>query len=710
MQGFARFFEQKGKDAYDPGFRSEERALLTCLHASMDFDAVPAATVPVRNPIDNPRYDPVLSPTLITYEKAASVVRMLEFVLGEDTMREGLRDYLGAHAYGNVEQGDLWEALAGAALADGVIDQDFDLAAAMDAWTAESGFPVVSVAQDSDSSVQLSQSKFYLYPADNPGNDTTIWSIPVTVSYPSSSSDYQLQWMTADTMSMDVSETPYVLNFQERGYYRVNYDYNNWIAIAENLNHNLDDIDPSSRAQIYDDSLNLARAGLLSYEITLQVVQSLVFEKEYIPLRAGINGLSYIGQMLRANPTIYSEFQQFMVDLLLPNYETLTFDQDPSDDFYTVLARDTVIREICSYGHEDCIARANALFSAWMSTDNPDQTNPINPNLRETVYQAAARSAGREEYEFLLDRLAAAGEYGFSEEVQYLLWALGKISDEDILNELLDLTIAEDSPIRSRDAGLVYSTVGSTVEGRNLQFLWLVENYRRIQLYFGSSFGGKVGSMLGVFAEQSNFPSDISELEAFLDHRGADLGGTLEDLQLALEKARRNKEWVEANFADVLLWLDERYGTDLDPAEVAPAESPDLDLPLAAERPDRAVAGQQASISCVFGGENVLLESACSWVDPQGVSLDADLSTGQVTEAEAGEVVDGLTAFGDDKTCGLTILSVEEESDLGEWTCLLNEGQQGVPFHEGTFSLLAEGHVSEDMRLPRYLMLTVGLL
>ena len=53
--------------------------------------------------------------------------------------------------------------------------------------------------------------------------------------------------------------------------------------------------------QIYDDALNLARAGLLSYSTALRLTETLKYEREYIPLEAGLRGIEYVGRMLRGN-------------------------------------------------------------------------------------------------------------------------------------------------------------------------------------------------------------------------------------------------------------------------------------------------------------------------------------------------------------------------------------------------------------------------
>ena len=56
---------------------------------------------------------------VLTYEKGASVLRMLEQHIGPTVFRDGVRDYLRAHAYGNADTKDLWVSLGKIAQAAG---------------------------------------------------------------------------------------------------------------------------------------------------------------------------------------------------------------------------------------------------------------------------------------------------------------------------------------------------------------------------------------------------------------------------------------------------------------------------------------------------------------------------------------------------------------------------------------------------------------
>lgn len=72
---------------------------------------------------------------VLTYEKGASVLRMLEQFLGEDAFRAGVRLYLARHSYDNTETHDLWDALEEAS---GQPVRDM-----MDRWIFEGGHPVI---------------------------------------------------------------------------------------------------------------------------------------------------------------------------------------------------------------------------------------------------------------------------------------------------------------------------------------------------------------------------------------------------------------------------------------------------------------------------------------------------------------------------------------------------------------------------------------
>ena len=67
--------------------------------------------------------------------------------------------------------------------------------------------------------------------------------------------------------SLPASSEWVIFNVQETGYYRVNYDHNNWKLLTNQLKADHTKIHINNRAQLIDDALNLAQAGRIWYII-----------------------------------------------------------------------------------------------------------------------------------------------------------------------------------------------------------------------------------------------------------------------------------------------------------------------------------------------------------------------------------------------------------------------------------------------------------
>ena len=92
------------------------------------------------------------------------------------------------------------------------------------------------------------------------------------------------------------------------GYYRVNYDRHNWENIARCLEDDREKVHEANRAQIIDDAFNLARAGMVGYDLVFGLTRSMHKEKSYIVWKAARRGFRYIETML-ARTGAYGEFQ-----------------------------------------------------------------------------------------------------------------------------------------------------------------------------------------------------------------------------------------------------------------------------------------------------------------------------------------------------------------------------------------------------------------
>ncbi len=135
---FANFMAAK---IVHPSFPEVDHDLrfLTAHHpAAYGVDRTPGAN-PIRQPLENLREAGTLYGAII-YQKAPIVMTHLEARVGEDALRDGLREYLATHAYGNATWPDLIAILDRAS--------PEDLAAWSRVWVEEPGRPRVTVRRE----------------------------------------------------------------------------------------------------------------------------------------------------------------------------------------------------------------------------------------------------------------------------------------------------------------------------------------------------------------------------------------------------------------------------------------------------------------------------------------------------------------------------------------------------------------------------------
>lgn len=166
-EAFATFMEMKAVEAFRDDW-DVWTDFASARSAALDVDAL-NTTRPIEHPVVTPD-DAESMFDLLTYEKGAAVVRMLEQYVGEDAFRNGIRRYLSAHLGGNTENADLWAALETAT--------DQPVTDLMENWIFQGGHPIVEVElSDNRQSCLLTQRQFrYMTDCDNSDQD---WSIPM---------------------------------------------------------------------------------------------------------------------------------------------------------------------------------------------------------------------------------------------------------------------------------------------------------------------------------------------------------------------------------------------------------------------------------------------------------------------------------------------------------------------------------------------------
>jgi aminopeptidase N len=140
---FANFMAAKIVNPSFPDVDHDLRFLLAHYPAAYAIDRSEGAN-PIRQPLDNLAEAGTLYGAII-YQKAPVVMKHLELLVGEEALRDGLREYLRTFRYANASWIDLVE----------ILDRrsPVDLAAWSHVWVEEPGRPTVEVALSGDSIV-----------------------------------------------------------------------------------------------------------------------------------------------------------------------------------------------------------------------------------------------------------------------------------------------------------------------------------------------------------------------------------------------------------------------------------------------------------------------------------------------------------------------------------------------------------------------------
>jgi len=135
---FANFMAAKIVNPSFPELDHDLRFLLAHYPAAYEVDRTEGAN-PIRQPLENLNEAGTLYGAII-YQKAPIVMRQLELLVGEEAFRDGLREYLETHAFGNATWPELIE----------ILDRrsPLDLRAWSRTWVEEPGRPTVTTRVD----------------------------------------------------------------------------------------------------------------------------------------------------------------------------------------------------------------------------------------------------------------------------------------------------------------------------------------------------------------------------------------------------------------------------------------------------------------------------------------------------------------------------------------------------------------------------------
>jgi puromycin-sensitive aminopeptidase len=425
-EAFATFMEMLAVDAWKPEWKRWD-SFSVSRAAAMAIDGLRSTRsieYTVRSPEDcRAMFD------ILTYEKGAAVLRMLEQFLTSGVFRDGIRLYLKKHQYSNTETGDLWDALETASREP--------VRKMMDSWIFQPGFPIIDVSPIADGrGLKLSQRRFFYLAEDN----VQLWHVPVMFRAKTDKGvETKKVLLTGRGTTIDLPGKLdwALLNEGGHGFYRVHYAP----ELLASLTNNLNALQPIERFGLVSDTWAATVAGLGPLSEFMKMARLFANETDINVWRALIGAFSYLDMI--ASDADHPALAATVREIVGPAASRLGWEPKAGESELTRQLRGTLIGALGTLGDDrEVQKRARDLYARF--EDNPDSADR---DLMPALVNILAYSGDAARFEEFKKKFKAPRT---PQEEQRYLFALANFRNPDLLKKTMEMTL--DGQVRTQNA------------------------------------------------------------------------------------------------------------------------------------------------------------------------------------------------------------------------------------------------------------------
>ena len=348
-ESFANMMEYVCVDAIEPSWNIFEDFQTGGVPSALKRDAtdgVQSVHVEVKHPDEiNTLFDGA-----IVYAKGSRLMHMLRRWLGDTDFAKGLHTYFEKHQYSNTIGRDLWDALGQAS--------GRDVAAFMDSWLEQPGYPVLTVKVENDV-LKISQKQFFIGEHEDKNR---LWVVPLN-------SNWKGLPDTLETESIEIpgyadllaeNEGALRLNTENTAHYITDYQGELLDAILADLV----DLDNTSKLQIVQERRLLAEAGHISYADLLPVLDKLAKEESYLVVSAVSQVISALERFIDEGTEAERAFKELVAKLARHNYDRLGFEAKDGESDEDELVRQLAVSMMIRSNDAEASQVASQIFAA----------------------------------------------------------------------------------------------------------------------------------------------------------------------------------------------------------------------------------------------------------------------------------------------------------------------------------------------------------
>ena len=529
-ESFANMMEYVCVNAIEPSWNIFEDFQTGDVPAALKRDAtdgVQSVHVEVKHPDEiNTLFDGA-----IVYAKGSRLMHMLRRWLGDTDFAKGLHAYFEKHQYSNTIGRDLWNALGQAS--------GRDIAAFMDSWLEQPGYPVLTVKVENDV-LKISQKQFFIGEHEDKNR---LWVVPLN-------SNWKGLPDTLETESIEIpgyaallaeNKTALRLNTENTAHYITDYQGELLDAVLADLSK----LDNTSKLQIVQERRLLAEAGQVSYADLLPVVDQLAKEESYLVVSAVSQVIVALERFIDEGTQTEHDFKALVAKLSRHNYERLGLEAKVGEADEDELVRQMAVSMMIRSNDEGASQAASQIFAAHKEnlTSLPAATRA------QILINEIKHHESKELVETYLDLYTHATDAVFKRQ---LAAALAYSTDEANIQMLIG-TWKDKFVVKPQDLSAWYLQFLGHEATQETVWTWARDNWEWIKAALGGDMS--FDSFVIIPARTFKTAERLAEYKAFFEPQLSDLalsrniGMGIKEIAARVDLINREKAAVEAVIA-----------------------------------------------------------------------------------------------------------------------------------------------------------------
>ncbi|KAL7047337.1 hypothetical protein ACKWTF_002867 [Chironomus riparius] len=524
--GFARFYEFLIADMLKPEDRVMDVYNINILHRALEMDSLITTNV-----MSERKGDDIIQ---YTNAKFSTLLRMFEKVIGPVELKKKILNFINNFKFQSTTANDFFDILS-----DEETEQELNLTGIFKFWANNPGYPLIEIVSRNETSITVVQKRFLIFTDEESTNEP--WTIPIT--FITSNGEVNEDTILMDTDEMTINVPSYnwiILNVNQIGYYRVNYDPSMWMKIMSTLNSLYFEVIPVlNRAALIDDAFNLAVANKIPYGYIFGILSYLKYEPDLIPWKVASYGLQYIDMQLSQDEEVYEKFRTFVIEIVEPIYSRLGLSSKSGESSFDREIREIAIFWMCKMEYKPCVAYVNSKFNEFIQ--NPHN---IHPDIQFAVLCNAIRNADIETFKELWNVML-----DFTGNREILIKSLA--CTENLESFLHISTEYKNSKFSNHDVRLMLINFVQNYK----HSVYIVEEWLRRHL---TNFDTSEESfMLHTLIKMVNNKPKFAQFSNFISKFTNNGNFEIDSLKIFLNMTEHNVNWLNENREEIHNWLNE---------------------------------------------------------------------------------------------------------------------------------------------------------